>query len=154
LVLAALAQTTVLHGLGVHGGVPSLVLLVVAWFSARAGAWRGALFGLAAGLLEDALAGWTGAAWMLATPLAAALVGRIGRTSFGDTIFVLVPLVGLASLLRTFAFWLALRALGRPFVVDDFTLHAALWSAVFNAAFALVLLVVFPRLRPLHVERR
>ena len=80
-------------------------------------------------------------------------MGRIGRTPAGETALVVVPLVAAASVIRSIAFWLALRALKRPFVLDEHALHAALWSALLNALLAGLLLIVFPRLRPLHVER-
>jgi rod shape-determining protein MreD len=153
LAIALVAQATVLHGLQVRGGSISFTLLVVLWFAASAGTARGAFFGLIAGACEDAVAGGSGIAWTIATPLCAAVAARIVRGIGWDHPLFLGAVAGLAALLRMVTFWLVLRAqhlnpdLGAPAV------HAALWSAAFDALAVLAATALFRDLRPRRVER-
>jgi rod shape-determining protein MreD len=154
LALALIAQATVLHGLHVRGGTISFVFLVVLWFATGAGTARGAFFGLIAGTLEDAISGGTGAAWTLATPLAAAFAARlVGATGWDHPLF-LGLVTAFAALLRSLIFWLVLRAEHPLVVLDAPTLHAALWSAALDAVVVVAATAVFRRLRPLRVNRR
>lgn len=154
LAIALLFQTTLLHGLRVHGGSVSFVLLIVVWFAARAGSMRGAFFGLVAGACEDALAGVTGAAWTVATPLVAALTARTLRAVGSDNPLVFASTVALASLMRILGASFVLRAEGSRIGVNPLSIHDALWSSALDAAVALVVLICLPRLRALRVDRR
>jgi len=64
--LALAAQATLVHALAFHSVVPSF-LVVVVWYAIRVDARRAAVYGLIAGLCEDALSAGTGAAWMIST---------------------------------------------------------------------------------------
>lgn len=152
LAVSLLAQTTLLHAVRFRGGSVSFVLLVVVWFAARSGALRGAFFGLIAGACEDALSGITGAAWTVATPLAAAFAGRTMRAAGSDNPLVFAAVGALASLVRIVACWFVLRAEGSPLGLHSPGIHAALWSSVLDAAVAAAVLTLVPRLRPLRVD--
>jgi rod shape-determining protein MreD len=153
LAVALIAQSTVLHALRFRGGTLSFVLLIVVWFAVRAGTARGAFFGLIAGACEDALAGITGAAWTIATPLAAVLAARTVRGIGSANPLLFAAVVALTSLFRTFACWFVVRAEGLPLGLDLADVHAALWSAALNAIVATVALLAVPALRPLRVDR-
>jgi rod shape-determining protein MreD len=154
LAIALLLQTTLLHGLHVHGGSVSFVLLIVVWFAARAGSMRGAFFGLVAGACEDALSGVTGAAWTVATPLVAALAARTLRAIGSNNPLLFAGAVALASVMRVLGSWFVLRAEGSRIGLNPLSIHGTLWSSALNAAIALVVLLCVPRLRPLRVDRR
>lgn len=152
LAIALLAQATVMARVHVRGGSLSLVLLVTVWFATRAGVARGALFALIAGACEDAVAGNTGAAWTVATPVAAVLAGRIVRALGSDNPVMFGAVVGLAALVRIVVFRLVLQAQQMAAGFDAGSLHAALWSAAFDAVLAALVLLAAPRLRPLRVN--
>ncbi len=154
LAVALLAQTTVLSRLHFRGGSASFVLLVTVWFAARAGIARGALFALIAGACEDAVAGNTGAAWTVATPVAAAIAGRAIRAVGSDNPVLVGAVVAVAALIRVIVFRLVLQVQGMVPGFDPVSLHAALWSAAIDAALAALVLIFLPALRPLHVEHR
>ena len=154
LAVALLAQATVLNRLHLRDGALSLVLLVTVWFAARAGVWRGALFALIAGACEDAVAGNTGAAWTFATPLAAALGGRIVRALDSDNPLLFGAVVAVAALVRLLAFRLIEQAQQPGVGFDGADVHAALWSAALDAVVAVIVLAAVPRLRPLRVDLR
>jgi cell shape-determining protein MreD len=152
--IALIAQATVLHGMQFRGGSVSLVFLVVLWFAAAGGPARGAFFGLIAGACSDALAGGTGAAWTVSTPVAAALAARVVGLSGWDHPLFLGLIAAFAALARTVAFWLVLRAEGGPMNIGAPEAHAALWSAALDGVVAAVALLAFHQLRPPHVDRR
>jgi rod shape-determining protein MreD len=154
LAVALLAQTTILHGLRFRGGGVSWVLLIVVWFAARAGPARGAFLGLCAGACEDALGGATGAAWTIATPLVAAAAGGALRLIGSANPLWFALIAGAAALARALLARGILQAQGSPAIVDAATLHALLWSALFDALVAAAALVAFPKLRPFRVDRR
>jgi rod shape-determining protein MreD len=154
LLVALLAQTTLLHGLQVRGGTISFAFLVVLWFAASAGTARGALFGLIAGALEDAFSGGAGAAWTFATPLAAIVAARSVRTTGWDHPLFLGFVTVVAACLRSFVFWFVTRAEHPLVPLDATTVHAALWSAALDALVVVIATAALPRLRPLRVDRR
>ena len=92
--LLAFAQTT-RPLLAFRGAVPSLVTIAVVLYAARAGARRGAMLALPAGLLEDVFAG-TGGGWTLSTTIVALMIGGVSRRMFADGAFVPAVLCWLA----------------------------------------------------------
>ena len=72
----AFVQTVVVPLFAFRGAVPSLVTIAVVLYATRAGARRGALLGMPAGLLEDIFAG-TGGGWTIATTIVGLLVGGV-----------------------------------------------------------------------------
>jgi rod shape-determining protein MreD len=154
LAVALIAQTTVLHSVGARGGTISFVFLVVLWFATAAGTAKGALFGLIAGACEDALAGATGAAWTVATPLSAALAARIVRGTGWDHPLFLGLVTGCAAISRSLLAWFVLRLEHLVATPGEAAMHAALWSATLDALVAGVATTAFRSLRPLRVDRR
>jgi rod shape-determining protein MreD len=111
---ALAAQATVVHYLAIRGVVPSFVLVVVVWYAIRVDALRAAVYGLVAGLCEDALSAGTGAAWMIATTLSALLASRLSRSFFADSIPLASGIVVLTTLARSLLFWTAMALSGYP----------------------------------------
>ncbi len=143
--LLAFAQTVVVPLLAFRGAVPSLVTIAVVLYASRAGARRGAMLALPAGLLEDVFAG-TGGGWTIATTVVALLVGGFSRRMFADGAFVPAVLCGLAVLVRDAIFWSVMRIEGFP---PGFALahaHTSLWRALLTALVAFAWLVVRGRL--------
>ena len=92
--LLALAQTVVVPLFAFRGAVPSLVTIAVVLYASRAGARRGALLALPAGLLEDIFAG-TGGGWTISTTIVAlARRRRSHARMFADGAFVPAILCG------------------------------------------------------------
>jgi rod shape-determining protein MreD len=143
--LLAFAQTVVVPLLAFRGAVPSLVTIAVVLYASRAGARRGAMLALPAGLLEDIFAG-TGGGWTVATTIVALLVGGLSRRMFADGAFVPAVLCGLAVLVRDVIFWPIMRIEGFPAGFAVAHAHTSLWRALLTAVIAFAWLVVRGRL--------
>ena len=143
--LLAFAQTVAVPLFAFRGAVPSLVTIAVVLYASRAGARRGALLGLPAGLLEDIFAG-TGGGWTLATTVVGLLAGGFSRRMFADGAFVPAVLCGLGVLVRDLIFWATMRLEGFPPGFAVAHLHTSLWRALLTALIAFVWLVVRRRL--------
>ena len=143
--LLVLAQTTIVPLFAFRGAVPSLVTIAVVLYAVRAGARRGALLAIPAGLLEDIFGG-TGGAWTISTTLVALLVGGLSRRMFADGAVAPAILCGTASLARDLACWTVLRGTGYPAGYGVEHLHGALWRAALTALVAFVWLVLRGRL--------
>jgi rod shape-determining protein MreD len=143
-VLAVFLQTVFAQLLIVHGAVPSLVTIAVVLYAAKAGARRGAILGVIAGLLEDCFAGTAGD-WTMATTLMALAVGGIARTFFSDGFAMLGALVALAILLRDGIFWIMMSLQGYPRGFAMSHLHAAIWQALLTGVAAVIYLAARSR---------
>ena len=143
--LLAFAQTVVVPLLAFRGAVPSLVTIAVVLYASRAGARRGAMLALPAGLLEDIFAG-TGGGWTIATTVVALMVGGFSRRMFADGAFVPAVLCGLAVLVRDLMFWSVMRVEGFPAGFALAHAHTSLWRALLTAIVAFTWLVVRGRL--------
>jgi rod shape-determining protein MreD len=143
--LLAFAQTVLVPLLVWRGAVPSLVTIAVVLYASRAGARRGALLAIPAGLLEDVFAG-SGGAWTIATTLVALFVGGLSRRMFTDGAFAPAMLCGFAVLARDLVFWTVMRIEGFPYGFGVAHLHTSLWRAALTALVAFVFLVVRGRL--------
>jgi rod shape-determining protein MreD len=143
--LLAFAQTVIVPLFAFRGAVPSLVTIAVVLYASRAGARRGALLGLPAGLLEDIFAG-TGGGWTISTTIVGLLAGAFSRRMFADGAFVPAVLCGIAVLVRDLIFWATMRVEGFPagFALAHF--HTSLWRALLTALIAFLWLVVRRRL--------
>jgi rod shape-determining protein MreD len=143
--LLAFLQTVVVPLLAFRGAVPSLVTIAVVLYASRAGARRGALLALPAGLLEDVFAG-TGGGWTVSTTLVALLVGLFTRRMFADGAFVPAVLCGVAVLVRDLMFWTIMRIEGFPPGFAVAHLHTSLWRALLTALVAFAWLILRGRL--------
>lgn len=144
LVAALIVQTTIAPAFAFRGAVVSWVLLVVIWYAFRTDALRGLLFGLIAGACEDALAPATTPGWTYATGLVGIVAGRAGSSFIAESRAWLVPFIAAATLVRYAVFALAVHATYRP---SGASTHTVLWQSALDAAVALVLVLIFPRLR-------
>ena len=138
--LAVFVQTVFAPILLVRNGMPSFVTIVIVLYALRVGARRGAVLGLLAGILTDAMAG-TGGAWTLAYTLLALIAGGVSRGFFADGIVLPSIAIGIAAIVRSFLFWLVMTAEGYPRGYGAIHLHAALESAVLTAIYAFVYLL-------------
>ena len=143
--LVTLGQTVVIPLLAFRGAVPSLVTIAVVLYASRAGARRGALLALPAGLLEDIFAGTSGG-WTVSTTIVALLVGGFSRRMFTDGAFAPAVLCGFAVLARDLVFWSVMRVEGFPYGFATAHLHTSLWRAALTALVAFAWLVVRGRL--------
>ncbi|MDQ6942617.1 MAG: rod shape-determining protein MreD [Candidatus Eremiobacteraeota bacterium] len=143
--LLAFLQTVVVPLLAFRGAVPSLVTIAVVLYASRAGARRGALLALPAGMFEDIFAGTAGG-WTISTTIVALLVGLFSRRMFADGAFVPAVLCGLAVLVRDLMFWSIMRIEGFPAGFAVAHLHTSLWRALLTALVAFGWLVVRGRL--------
>jgi rod shape-determining protein MreD len=134
LVAAVVAQTTLVHYLAIRNVVPSFVLVVVVWYAIRVDARRAALYGLFAGLCEDALSTQTGAAWMISTSMSALVVSLLSRGFFADSIPLVTGSTIIATLLRALLFWTIMALSGYPPGLGAMHFHEALLQAALNVA--------------------
>lgn len=152
--LAVILQSAVLSAFALRGAMPSLVLLVVAWYGLRTGTARGIACGLLAGACEDALAGSSGFAWTFATGFAGALAGRAARPRLSDMKLLVLPLVFALTGVRYFVFAALMQAQSRPLTLGSQAVHAVLWQSIFNAALAFVVLRIAPPVTGTGAYRR
>ena len=145
LAFALLAQATAVHFLAIHNVVPSLVLVVVVWYAIRVNAGRAALYGLIAGLCEDALSLQTGAAWTIATSASALLASGLSQGFFDDSIPLATAIVVAATLARALVFWVVMALGGYPPGLGAMHFHQALAAAGFNAAIMIAAMLVVRR---------
>jgi rod shape-determining protein MreD len=138
--LGLFVQTVFAPILAVRGGIPSFVTIAVVLYALRVGARRGALLGLLAGVLTDAVAG-TGGAWTLAYTLLALLCGAVSRGFFADGVVLPSLFVGVAVVVRSAVFWVIMSVEGYPRGYGAMHLHAALESGVLTAIYAFVYLL-------------
>lgn len=123
-----------MHYLAIRNVVPSFVLVVVVWYSIRVDARRAAVYGLAAGLCEDALSAQTGAAWMISTTASALLASRLSRGFFADSIPLVMLITIAATLVRALCFWVLMALFGYPPGLGPIHFHEALAQALLNVA--------------------
>jgi rod shape-determining protein MreD len=142
---ALVAQATVVHYLAIRNVVPSFVLVVVVWYAVRVDTRRAGLYGLAAGLCEDALSGQTGAAWMIATGLSAMLASRLSRGFFADSIPLASGITVLVTLVRALFFWVVMALSGYPSGLAALHAHEALLQAALNAIVIVTAMLVARR---------
>jgi rod shape-determining protein MreD len=145
LVIALLVQTTIAPHLAIRGATPSLVLLLVLWYGLRTSFPAGLLFGTIAGALEDALAGWTGAAWTISSAIVGALAGRTAGTVLTESRLWLVPYVALATVVRYGIYAVVLRAEGHVVALPATHAHALFWQALLNGLIAYLVLTFVPK---------
>jgi cell shape-determining protein MreD len=146
LAVALLLQSTLGQYVAIRGAVPGLVLLLVLWYGMRTDMPSGLLFGTIAGACEDALAGWTGAAWTLSTALVGALAGRTAGTFVTESRLWLVPYAALATVARYAVFVIVLRTEDRAVALPMTHAHALLWQAALNAIVTFAVLSFIPKL--------
>ncbi len=139
---ALLAQSTVVHYIAIRGVVPSLVLLAVVWYAIRVDACRAVLYGLAAGLCEDALSAQSGAAWTIATSLSAVLASVLSRGFFADSIPLVIVITVVTTLVRSLLYWIVAALGGYPSGLGLMHLHEAVLASVLNAAVMVVAMLL------------
>ena len=132
--LAIVAQATLVHALAIRSVVPSFVLVVVVWYAIRVDARRAAVYGLVAGLCEDALSAGTGAAWMISTCSSAVVASMLSRGFFSDSIPLVSAITVLVTLLRAVIFWAAMALGGYPPGLGSMHLREALLQSLLNGA--------------------
>ncbi|MGR4065112.1 MAG: rod shape-determining protein MreD, partial [Vulcanimicrobiaceae bacterium] len=143
LALALLAQVTLLHYVAIRNVEPSLVIVAVVWYAVRVDVRRAALYGLIAGLCEDALAPGSGAAWTISTTLVAIPASALSRGFFSDSIPIVSFVAAAATLLRNGVFWIVMALQGYPRGLGRMHLHESLFQALLDAAaMAVVMLLV------------
>jgi rod shape-determining protein MreD len=145
LAAALLAQSTVVHYVAFRGAVPSLVLAVVIWYAIRVDARRAVLYGLVAGLGEDALSAQSGAAWTIATSLSALLASVLSRGFFADSIPLVVVITVVTTLVRALLYWVVAAIGGYPPGLGTVHLHEAVIASVLNAVVMVVAMLLARR---------
>jgi rod shape-determining protein MreD len=145
LVLAVAVQATLAHYLAIRNAVPSFVLVVVVWYAIRVDARRAAIYGLVAGLCEDALSAQTGAAWMISTSLSGLLASRLSRGFFADSIPLVTAITALTTLVRSLIFWMGMALGGYPAGLGTMHFHEALEQAALNDAVIVAAMLVVRR---------
>jgi rod shape-determining protein MreD len=145
LALAVLVQGTIVHYLAIRNVVPSFVLVVVVWYAMRVDARRAALYGLVAGLCEDALAAQTGVAWTISTTVSAVIASVLSRGFFADSIPLVVAVTAAVTLIRALLFWIVMAFNGYPPGLGAMHFREALIEAPLNVAIIVVAMLVARR---------
>jgi rod shape-determining protein MreD len=146
LAAALLAQSTVVHYVAIRGVVPSLVLVAVVWYAIRVDARRAVLYGLVAGLCEDALSAQSGAAWTIATSLSAVLASVLSRGFFADSIPLVIVITVVTTLVRALLYWVVAAFGGYPPGLAAIHLHEAVIASALNAVVMVVVMLLGRRL--------
>jgi rod shape-determining protein MreD len=142
LVLALVVQVSFMRHVAIRGVEPSLVLVAVVWYAIRVEPWRAAIYGLLAGVAEDALAYGTGGAWTISTTGIALLVSFLSRGFFADSLPLVATITFFATLVRQLIFWVTMAFEGYPPGLGMMHFHEALLQGVFNAAVMMVVMLV------------
>ena len=142
LLLAFLLRATALPPLAIDGVTPDLVLAVVVMAALRQGAWRGALFGLFGGLLEDIATGRLLGMHALGLMLGGAAAGLLRRRLYPDPWFV--PLLGVFLALLLQQIVVAATFALAHFGVHDFPSLATI-EYIYTTPFAYIIRPVFYR---------
>ncbi|MGA8532726.1 MAG: rod shape-determining protein MreD [Candidatus Tumulicola sp.] len=145
LLVAVVAQATIVHYLAIRGVVPSFVLVVVVWYAIRVDLRRAAFYGLAAGLCEDVLAAQTGAAWTISTIATASVISVLSRGFFADSIPLAAAVTLIATLVRALLFWTTMSLEGYPAGLGGMHLREALLGAALNVAVMITAMLVARR---------
>ncbi len=155
LLVALVAQGTILHYAIVRGVEPSVVLVAVVWYAIRADVGRAFVYGLIAGVGEDLLAFDAGGAWTFATIAAALFASLPRRRFFEDSVPFFMIVTALATLLRQLVFWTIKKIEGYPAGLGTLHFHQALEQAALNAVLAAIVTFVarWLALRPKRVRR-
>jgi rod shape-determining protein MreD len=152
-VVALVVQSLFARQLSFRHAIPSFVTIAVVLYALRVGARRGALLGIVAGALSDAVAG-TGGGWTIADTTTAFAVGTVARGFFADGVLPPSFLVALAVIFRDAIFWLVMAMEGYPRGYGTTHLHATLWQALLTGLCTLVYLVARNRYTPhTRIER-
>ncbi len=151
---ALVLQASLPPALSIRGAFPSLVLTLVIWYALHGGLRAGVLYGTLAGACEDAVAGTTGAAWMVSTALVAVIAGLLGRVPFLRTRLAAAALVAVLTLLRFIVFLVVERIEGHSLVLVTPHLHSVLWQSLFNALLLSLALAVQARAIARRAARR
>jgi cell shape-determining protein MreD len=122
-----------------------MVLVVVVWYAIRVDARRAAVYGLIAGLSEDALSAGTGAAWMISTGGSAVIASMLSRGFFSDSVPLVSGITVLVTLLRALFFWVVMALSAYPAGLGAMHLHEALFEAVLNAAVVIAAMLLVRR---------
>jgi rod shape-determining protein MreD len=138
--LAVFVQTVFAPLLVIRGAAPSLVTIAVVLYSLKLGGRRGALLGVIAGVLTDAVS-HTGGAWTLSFTALALCCGGLSRGFFSDGIVLPALFIGGAVIARNALFWVIMSAEGYPRGYGSVHLHAAVESGLLTAVYALVYLL-------------
>jgi rod shape-determining protein MreD len=142
LILALVAQITILHHIAIRGVEPSLVLVAVVWYAIRVEPWRGAAYGAIAGIAEDALAYGTGGAWTISTTAVAIFASLVSRGFFADSLPLVATITFFATLVRQLIFWVTMAFEGYPSGLGMMHFHQALFEGVLNAAIMMIVVLV------------
>lgn len=142
LLLAEIAQTTIVHYLRIREVPPSFVLVTVIWYAIRVDSQRAVAFALGAGLLEDILAQNTGGAWTLSTTAAALAVSLASRGFFADSIPLVAVITAATTLVTMFVFWIVMGFEGFPGGLAMIHFHEALIEALYNAAVMVIVMLI------------
>lgn len=145
LLVALLAQIEILHFFSFRGAQLSVVLVVVVWYALHSDIRAAAIFGLVAGVCEDALSAQTGGAWTISTTVAALFTNYLTRWFFADSPAVVAGVVICATLLRRMIFWVVMALEGYPTGFARLHLHQAMWEALLNAVFAIAAILIARR---------
>ena len=145
LVVALVAQATIVHQLAIRNVVPSLVLVVVVWYAIRVDARRAALYRISRRV-------WRGRTLAAdrrivddPTCLSALLAGTLSRGFFADSIPLAASVMVATTLLRALALLDRHGTSGYPSGLGTMHFHETLVQAVLNALVIVVAMIVARR---------
>lgn len=138
-------QVTLVHLVTFRDVVPSLVFVAVVWYAIRVDVWQAAAYGLAGGLLEDALATDTGAAFTISTVIGAITAQMISRGFFADSFPLVATITVAATFVRQLVFWVVRGFEGYPPGLATMHFHEAVIAAAMNAVVMMVVMILLRR---------
>jgi rod shape-determining protein MreD len=142
LLLAVIAQVTVMHATIVRNAEASLVLVAVVFYAIRVEPWRAAAYGAIAGLCEDALSYGTGGGWTISTTTTALFAALVTRGFFADSLPLVATIVFFATLVRQLIFWVVMGFEGYPAGLGMMHFHEAVLQGVLNAVVMTAVMLV------------
>jgi rod shape-determining protein MreD len=137
--VALFVQCVLAPTLTFRHALPSFTTIAIVLYAMHAGSRRGALVGIIAGALTDAVSG-TGGAWTIADTLVGLGAGAIVRVYFADGVLAPSLLVAAAVLVRNAIFWVVMVMEGYPRGFGTTHLHETIWQALLTGMCALAYL--------------
>ncbi len=145
LLLAWLAQASIVPLISFNTVQPDLVLIVVAAQAIVGGPTRGALAGFSGGLLQDLLApGSIGVGALIKTMVGYSL-GGIDRALLGENPVLPVLMIGLMSIISQCAYLGLLFLAGEPVIFPTYLVGVVLPSALYTTIIGFALYPVLER---------
>lgn len=136
-VLALFLQTTFFRAYPLHGTIPDLILILVVFQALFNGGYKGTIYGVLCGLLEDLYVGRFIGINAISKGITAYVVGRLQGNVFKENILVGVIAVIVGTLLNSGLLFILSLASFAIFNLDRSLLTSIFYQGIYNTAMSI-----------------